>query len=65
MGSSNDIVYLRLRRHVALSSSAVVNDTWLEIVAYLDELTPNVGITVVDGNTHKCAFSSAEFLKIR
>ncbi len=33
----------------------MVNDTWLENVApptaYLDELTPNIRTTVVDGNT--------------
>ncbi len=29
------------------------------------ELSPNNGITVVDGNTHKCSFSSAEFLEIQ
>ncbi len=32
--------------------------------AYLDEITPDVCITVVDGITHKCAFSFTEFLKL-
>ncbi len=57
-----------LRHHVALSSSAVVNDTLLENVvpptAYLFELTHNIRVVVMDGNTHKCALSFAEFLKI-
>ncbi len=57
-----------LHDHIALSSSAVVNDTRLENAApptaYLEELTPNSHITVVDENTHESAFSFAKFLKI-
>ncbi len=56
-------------RWVTLSSSVVVNDIWLENVApptaYLDELTPNICIAVVDGDTHKSAFSFAKLLKIQ
>ncbi len=35
----------------------MVNDTYLQNIvpptAYFDELTPNINITAVDGNTHK------------
>ncbi len=59
--------FSHLCHHIALSSSAVLNDTGLKNVApptaYHNELTPNIHITLVDGNTHKCWFSTAEFLK--
>ncbi len=62
-------LHLYLHHHVVLSSSAVVNDTWLENVApptaYLAELTPNICMTIVDGNTHTCAFSFTKFFEIQ
>ncbi len=39
-------------------------DTSVSPSAYHDELTPDICITVVDGNAHKCAFSLVDFLKI-
>ncbi len=45
----------------------MVNDTWLENVApptaYLNELSPNIRITVGDGSSHKCTISFGKFLK--
>lgn len=32
--------------------------------AYLDGFTPNICLTVAEGNTHKCAFPLTEFLNV-
>lgn len=50
--------------HFAVSSSAVVNDTWPANLEYLNEHTPDINITAADGNTNKCTFAFTDFLII-
>lgn len=62
------VIILCLRSDCALFfCSAIMATDWRisARAACFDESTPNIHITVVDGNAHKVAFSFADFLKIR